>query len=191
MNYDENLTYDWLYDLRKKRVKTLKEEESRTLQGTGSINPDEKEQRELLLKREEEGLVPRQEIADRALAAYNSRSKWRYYKKGDPSAKPSPNISPEQGAICDCTGFSVWAWKLRGSLVSNSVRLTNPGLGYAIWYDPCCPDIPPGPEYPEGKKYDRSKEYVARTIHDKLPSWAIKKTTEMHGPKKSGPKSDK
>ena len=42
-----------------------------------------------------------------------------------------------------------------------------------------------------GKKYDRSKEYIARTIHDKLPSWAIKKTTEMHGPKKSGPKSDK
>jgi hypothetical protein len=42
-----------------------------------------------------------------------------------------------------------------------------------------------------GKKYNRSKEYVARTIHDKLPVWAIKKPTKMHGPEKSGPKSEK
>lgn len=42
-----------------------------------------------------------------------------------------------------------------------------------------------------GKKYDRSKEYVARTIHDKLPKWAIKKPTAMHGPEKTGPKSEK
>jgi len=42
-----------------------------------------------------------------------------------------------------------------------------------------------------GKKYNRSKEYVARTIHDKLPTWAIKKPSAMHGPEKSGPKSEK
>lgn len=42
-----------------------------------------------------------------------------------------------------------------------------------------------------GKKYDRSKEYIARTIHDKLPKWAIKHPTAMHGPEKSGPKSEK
>jgi hypothetical protein len=42
-----------------------------------------------------------------------------------------------------------------------------------------------------GKKYDRSKEYTARTIHDKLPKWAIKHPTAMHGPEKSGPKSEK
>lgn len=37
------------------------------------------------------------------------------------------------------------------------------------------------------KKYDRSSEYAMRTIHDKLPSWAIKKKTPEHGPGKSGP----
>lgn len=42
-----------------------------------------------------------------------------------------------------------------------------------------------------GKKYDRSKEYVMRTIHDKLPSWAIKEPTAVHGPGKSGPLSTK
>jgi hypothetical protein len=40
-----------------------------------------------------------------------------------------------------------------------------------------------------GKEYDRSPEYVMRTIHDKLPKWAIKHPTAMHGPEKSGPKS--
>lgn len=42
-----------------------------------------------------------------------------------------------------------------------------------------------------GKKYNRSKEYTARTIQDKLPKWAIKHPTAMHGPGKSGPKSEK
>jgi hypothetical protein len=41
-----------------------------------------------------------------------------------------------------------------------------------------------------GKKYDRSKEYTARTIQDKLPKWAIKHTTAVHGPGKSGPLSE-
>lgn len=42
-----------------------------------------------------------------------------------------------------------------------------------------------------GKKYDRSEEYVMRTIHDKLPTWAIKEPTAVHGPGKAGPLSTK
>lgn len=42
-----------------------------------------------------------------------------------------------------------------------------------------------------GKKYDRSEEYVMRTINDKLPAWAVKEPTAVHGPGKSGPLSTK
>jgi uncharacterized protein YktB (UPF0637 family) len=41
-----------------------------------------------------------------------------------------------------------------------------------------------------GLKAKKSKEYIRRTINDKLPKWCIEEVTKMHGPGKSGRKSD-
>lgn len=41
-----------------------------------------------------------------------------------------------------------------------------------------------------GKKYNRSESYVLRSIQDKIPSKYLEKPTGVHGPGKSGPKSE-
>jgi len=41
-----------------------------------------------------------------------------------------------------------------------------------------------------GKEYGRSKEYIMRTIGDKIPKKYLEEPTAVHGPDKSGPKSD-
>lgn len=139
MNYDENLTYDWLKNLCKKKP-ILNED---------AANPAQQNPSENQMGPPDVGQV----IANRALIAYQNRNKWYYTMDSVEEAKPSPSVAPEQGHGCDCTGFTVWAWGVRGTLVSNSVRVQGPGLGFGIWYDQCCPDIPPNAQYPKGKKY--------------------------------------
>lgn len=41
-----------------------------------------------------------------------------------------------------------------------------------------------------GKEYDRSKEYTMRTIIDKIPKKYLDDPSKVHGPRKSGPKSE-